>query len=100
MAGVMGGHEMDERVRLAKRAVDPGLAGPVDHAHDGVIVGPAADVPDDCAGAGPLDGGHSRSFRPCDQINPRDYHRHRLLRQQPRPLLRIAHQLPHVMPVP
>ena len=78
MAGVMGGHEMDERVRLAERAVDPGLAGPVDHAHDGVIVGPAADVPDDCAGAGPLDGGHSRSFRSCDQINPRDYHRHRL----------------------
>jgi hypothetical protein len=45
MAGVMGGHEMDARVRLAERAVDPGLAGPVDHAHDSVIVGPAADVP-------------------------------------------------------
>jgi hypothetical protein len=26
MAAVMGGHEMDERVRLAERAVDPGLA--------------------------------------------------------------------------
>ena len=80
MAGVMGGHEMDERVRPAERAVDPGLAGPVDHAHDGVIVDPAADVPDDCAGACPLDGGQSRSFRSCGQINPRGYHRHRLLR--------------------
>lgn len=52
LAAVVGGHETDESVRPAERAIDSGLAGLLDHAHDGVVVGPAGDVPDDCGGVG------------------------------------------------
>ena len=56
---VMRGHEGDECGRPAERAVNPGLAGPLNRLGYYVVVGRAGDILDNGVAGGPVDRGDS-----------------------------------------
>ena len=78
MPGAVGGDKINEGIRPAERAVDPGLAGLPNHFQDDIVVSRADNVPDDRARLRPFDAGQRRPFRHGGQVQPSSHHRQRL----------------------
>jgi hypothetical protein len=72
---VMRGHETDECCRPAERAVNPGLAGPLNRLEYDLVVGGTSDILDNGAAGSPVD---SRDCGPLGlrgKVNSRGNHR-------------------------
>lgn len=66
----MSGHEGDERIRPAQRAVDPGLVRVRYRGEDRGIIRSEEDVADDGPPGKPLNPRYSSTRRLCGKVNP------------------------------
>ena len=78
----MGSHELDECIRPAEWAVDPGLAGLLHHLENGLVLGARDNILDDGAADSPFDTGDCSPLWLRTKVNPGGDHRPTLLRQE------------------
>src|SRR5262249_1554765 len=75
IADMMGSHEINEGVRPAEWAVNPGFVGLLNLIEDDVVVSRAGNDTDDRASARPFDARQRGSRRHYGKIYPGSYHR-------------------------